>query len=221
MRGTAFRSLVCVLLGEYYSLNLIGVLAFIQSMYMYVPVYSCGVQFFFSKNCCKRSSPIADPSASSLRSARAYGAVARVSVTRSGRLRTASALCDAARRRPGGRLRRVVGPRALHGLRAGHERAAPHLESCQEGREPPRHAPDLILAADALVDRRHRHAVAEHAGAAVAAVVPGRLLGIDRALNSGRHGRRLGADVSRVITIILSRRPIVLSTFLSSGYKFI
>ena len=49
VRGTAFRSLVCVLLGEYYSLNLIGVLAFIQSMYMYVPVYSCGVQFFFSK----------------------------------------------------------------------------------------------------------------------------------------------------------------------------
>ena len=29
------------------------------------------------------------------------------------------------------------------------------------------------------------------------------------------------AYVSRVITIILSRRPIVLSTFLSSGYKFI
>ena len=69
-----------------------------------------------------------------------------------------------------------------------------------------------------LVDRRHRHAVAEHAGAAVAAAVPGRLLGIDRALNSGRHRRRLGADVPRVITIILSRRPIVLSTFLSSGF---
>ena len=69
-----------------------------------------------------------------------------------------------------------------------------------------------------MVDRRHRHAVAEHAGAAVAAAVPGRLLGIDRALNSGRHRRRLGADVPRVITIILSRRPIVLSTFLSSGF---
>ena len=69
-----------------------------------------------------------------------------------------------------------------------------------------------------MVDRRHRHAVAEHAGAAVAEIIKGRLLGIDRALNSGRHRRRLGADVPRVITIILSRRSIVLSTFLSSGF---
>ena len=38
-------------------------------MYMYIPVYSCGVQFVF--NCCKRSGSITDPSASSLRSARA------------------------------------------------------------------------------------------------------------------------------------------------------
>ena len=50
-----------------------------------------------------------------------------------------------------------------------------------------------------MVDqRRHRHAVAEHAGAAVAAAVPGRVLGIDRAVDAGRHGRRLGADVPRV-----------------------
>ena len=69
-----------------------------------------------------------------------------------------------------------------------------------------------------VVDRRHRHAVAQHAGAAVAEIIKGRVVRLDRALNSGRHGRRLGADVSRVITIILSRRPIVLSTFLSSGY---
>ena len=46
----------------------------------------------------------------------------------------------------------------------------------------------------------------------------GRVVRLDRAVDAGRHGRRLGADVSRVITIILSRRPIVLSTFLSSGF---
>ena len=69
-----------------------------------------------------------------------------------------------------------------------------------------------------MVDRRHRHAVAEHAGAAVAEIIKGRVVRLDRAVDAGRHGRRLGADVSRVITIILSRRPIVLSTFLSSGY---
>ena len=74
----------------------------------------------------------------------------------------------------------------------------------------------IILAADALVDQRgDRHAVAEHAGAAVAEIIKGRVLGIDRAVDAGRHGRRLGADVPRVITTILSRRPIVLSTFLS------
>ena len=60
-------------------------------------------------------------------------------------------------------------------------------------------------------------AVAEHAGAAVAEIIKGRVVRLDRAVDAGRHGRRLGADVSRVITIILSRRPIVLSTFLSSG----
>ena len=63
--------------------------------------------------------------------------------------------------------------------------------------------------------------VAKHAGAAVAEIIKGRVLGIDRAVDAGRHGRRLGADVPRVITTILSRRPIVLSTFLSSGYNFI
>ena len=67
---------------------------------------------------------------------------------------------------------------------------------------------------------RYPYAVAEHAGAAVAKIIEGRVVRLDRALNSGRHGRRLGADVSRVITIILSRRPIVLSTFLASGYNF-
>ena len=57
----------------------------------------------------------------------------------------------------------------------------------------------IILAADALVDQRgHGHAVAEHAGAAVAEIIKGRVLGIDRAVDAGRHGRRLGADVPRV-----------------------
>ena len=45
---------------------------------------------------------------------------------------------------------------------------------------------------------RVRVSVAEHAGAAVAAAVPGRVLGIDRAVDAGRHRRRLGADVPRV-----------------------
>ena len=72
------------------------------------------------------------------------------------------------------------------------------------------------LAADALVDQRgHGHAVSQYTGAAVAAAVPGQFVRLDRAVDAGRHGRRLGADVPRVITTILSRRPIVLSTFLS------
>ena len=50
-----------------------------------------------------------------------------------------------------------------------------------------------ILAADALVDQRgDRHAVAEHAGAAVAEIIKGRVLGIDRAVDAGRHRRQRG-----------------------------
>ena len=79
----------------------------------------------------------------------------------------------------------------------------------------------MILAADALVYQRgHRHAVAQHAGAAVAETIKGRVIRLDRAVDARRHGRRLGADVPGVsITTILSRRPIFLSTFLSSGYN--
>ncbi len=132
-------------------------------MYMYVPIYSCGVLTFrelaldamFDKVKVFRGGP--------------PDSIGWTAMAQFAGDTTASALT-------------AHGPftSALDGLCAGHERTTPHLEGRQEGREPPRHAPDIILAADALVDRRHRHAVAEHAEVPAIALVSRKEVLVDR-----------------------------------------
>ena len=158
----------------------------------------------------KQHSPITDPSASSLRSAQAYGAVVHVSRSYLAHTRLRQAQLPSAYRPNPSRRKRstdiLKGPSRRRSLLVHRGVLIWTPQENKKALTPFRRTGSRRYswaarrrATRRLVDQGgNRHAVSQYAGAAVAEIIKGRLLGIDRAVDAGRHRRRLGADVSRV-----------------------